>query len=117
VRPDGIIVAELLRPHAAYAFFESLNAGMKSSWTTIHANNAHDALISCETYIEQVPGIAVSAHAIAKAIQLVVFVTRLPGGGGRRITEVARVLGARGRGDYQLEYVEPALTQNERTIA
>jgi len=117
VRPDGIIVAELLRPHAAYAFFESLNAGMNSSWTTVHANNAHDAFITCETLIEQVPGIAVSAHALAKAIQIVVFVTRLPGGGGRRITEVARVHGAGGRGDYQLEYVEPALTPDERNIA
>jgi Flp pilus assembly CpaF family ATPase len=112
VRPDGIIVAELIRPHAAYAFFESLNTGMNSSWSTVHANNAHDAFITCETLIEQVQGIDVSAHAIARAIQIVVFVTRLRGG-GRRITEVARVHGARGRGDYQLEYVEPALTQHE----
>jgi Flp pilus assembly CpaF family ATPase len=104
VRPDGIIVAELLRPQACYNFLASLNAGMDSSWTTIHAKNAHDALVACETFIEQVPGIEVSSSMIAKAIDLVIYITRTPQ--GRRITEVAFVSGSRARGQYDLEYVE-----------
>jgi Flp pilus assembly CpaF family ATPase len=104
VRPDGIIVAELLRPQACYNFLASLNAGMDSSWTTIHAKNAHDALIACETLIEQVPGIEVSSSAIARAIDLVIFIMRTPE--GRRITEIAFVNGSSGRGHYDLEYVE-----------
>jgi Flp pilus assembly CpaF family ATPase len=104
VRPDGIIVAELLRPQACYNFLASLNAGMDSSWTTIHARNAHDALVACETLIEQVPGIEVSSSMIAKAIDLVIYIVRTPT--GRRITEVAFVNGSRGRGHYDLDYVD-----------
>ncbi len=104
VRPDGIIVAELLRPQACYDFLASLNAGMDSSWTTIHCDNAHDALIGCETLIEQVPGIDVSSTMIAKGIDLVVYIARTAT--GRRIMEVAFVTGSRGRGKYDLDYVE-----------
>jgi len=104
VRPDGIIVAELLRPQACYTFLAWLNAGMDASWTTVHGNGAHDGLVACETLIEQVPGIEVSSSMIAKAIDLVVFIARLPE--GRRILEVAFVNGSRGRGHYDLEYVE-----------
>jgi pilus assembly protein CpaF len=105
VRPDGIVIAELLRPQAAYNFFVAMNTGINSSWTTIHANSALDALIRCETLIEQVPGISVSPSMISSAIQLVVFIQRLPGG-QRRITEVARVRGAHARGQYDLEYID-----------
>jgi Flp pilus assembly CpaF family ATPase len=104
VRPDGIVVAELLRPQAAYDFLAAMNTGVVGSYTTIHANSAHDALIRAETLIEQVPGIAVSPAMIASAIQLVVFVARLPNG-RRRIQEVARVTGAHARGSYNLEYI------------
>ena len=103
VRPDGIVIAELLRPQAAYDFLAAMNTGVVGSYTTIHANNAHDALVRAETLIEQVPGIDVSPSMIASAIQLVVFVARIPG--GRRIQEVARVLGAHARGHYDLEYI------------
>jgi type IV secretion system protein TrbB len=104
VRPDGIIVAELLRPQACYNFLAWLNAGMDASWTTIHGNGAHDGLVACETLVEQVPGIEVSSHMIAKAIDIAVFIERLPE--GRRIREVAFVNGSSGRGHYDLEYVE-----------
>jgi Flp pilus assembly CpaF family ATPase len=117
VRPDGIIVAELLRPQACYAFLEWLSTGMDASWTTIHGNGAHDGLVACETLVEQVPGIEVSSHMIAKAIDLVVFIERTST--GRRISEVAFVNGSRGRGNYDLDYVEvddgPSLA--ERNIA
>jgi type IV secretion system protein VirB11 len=103
VRPDGIVVAELLRPQAAYDFLTAMNTGVVGSYTTIHANNAHDALVRAETLIEQVPGIDVSPSMIASAIQLVVYVARVAG--GRRIQEVARVLGAHARGRYDLEYI------------
>jgi Flp pilus assembly CpaF family ATPase len=104
VRPDGIIVAELLRPQACYNFLAWLNAGMDASWTTIHGNGAHDGLVACETLVEQVPGIEVSSHMIAKAIDIVVFIERLPD--GRRIREVAFVNGSSGRGHYDLDHVE-----------
>jgi Flp pilus assembly CpaF family ATPase len=104
VRPDGIVVAELLRPQAAYDFLAAMNTGVVGSYTTIHANNAHDALVRCETLIEQVPGIEVSPSMIASAIQLVVFIARHAN--GRRIQEVARVNGAIARGRYDLAYVE-----------
>ena len=120
VRPDGIVIAELLRPQAAYDFLAAMGTGVVGSYTTIHANNAHDALVRCETLIEQVPGIEVSPSMIASAIQLVVFIARLPNG-GRRIQEVARVNGARARGRYDLEYIEadPSLHSHtqERRIA
>jgi type IV secretion system protein VirB11 len=104
VRPDGIVFSELLRPQAAYDFLAAMNTGVVGSYTTIHARNAHDALVRCETLVEQVPGIDVSPAMIASAIQLVVFIARLPG--GRRIQEVARVNGAIARGRYDLTYIE-----------
>jgi Flp pilus assembly CpaF family ATPase len=121
VRPDGIVIAELLRPQAAYDCLAAMNTGVVGSYTTIHANNAHDALIRVETLIEQVPGIQVSPAMIGSAIDLVVYIARLSNG-GRRIQEVARVNGAFARGRYDLEYIEvdpnPKLhTLQERHIA
>jgi Flp pilus assembly CpaF family ATPase len=118
VRPDGIIVAELLRPQACYNFLASLNAGMDSSWTTIHGNSVLGGLIACETFIEQVPGIDVSSSMIASAIDIAVFIERTAS--GRRIREVAFVHGSSGRGNYDLvpvEIDEDPLTHIERKVA
>jgi Flp pilus assembly CpaF family ATPase len=115
VRPDGIVVAELLRPQAAYDFLAAMNTGVIGSYTTIHANSAHDALIRVETLIEQVPGIDVSPLMIASAIQLVVFIARLPNG-KRRIKEVARVDKAIARGKYELTPIEPDLNPQRRLL-
>lgn len=107
VRPDGIILTELLHPQACYDFVAS---GMESSWTTICANSIQDALVACETLIEEhVPGITVSPGMIADAIKLIVHVD------GSHIMDVAQVIRAYGRGDYQLQYIEPTeADQNAR---
>jgi pilus assembly protein CpaF len=118
VRTDGIIVAELLGAEAAYRFMEAMNRGSRASLTTIHGNSCLSGLVQLEAFQEQTPGIEVSPSTIASAIDLAVFITKLPDG-SRRITEVARVNRAIARGQYDLTYFEVDLspTISEREIA
>jgi Flp pilus assembly CpaF family ATPase len=105
VRTDGIIVAELLGAEAAYRFMEAMNRGSRASLTTIHGNSCLSGLVQLEAFQEQMPGIEVSPSTIGSAIDLAVFITKLPDG-SRRITEVARVNRALARGQYDLTYFE-----------
>ena len=116
MRPDGIIVAELLRPDACYQFFNTLNTGCAAgSATTIHAKSATHALVRCEQFIEQVPGITPSPSWIAEAIDLIIYVVRTKT--GRLVTEIVRPIGASARGRYDVEPLTQRPTSQQRNIA
>ena len=116
MRPDGIIVAELLRADACYQFFNALNTGSAAgSATTIHAKSAAHALVRCEQFIEQVPGITPSPSWIAEASDLIIYVVRTKT--GRLVTEIVRPIGASARGRYDVEPLTQRPTSQQRKIA
>jgi Flp pilus assembly CpaF family ATPase len=116
LRPDGIIVAELLRPDACYQFFNALNTGCAAgSATTVHAKSAAHALVRCEQFIEQVAGITPSPSWIAEAIDLIIYVVRTKT--GRLVTEIVRPTGASARGRYDIEPLTNRPISQQRKIA
>jgi pilus assembly protein CpaF len=97
MRPDRIIVGEC-RGAEAFDMLQALNTGHEGGMSTIHANDARDALSRLEMLI----GMAAPElpmwfihRQIASAIHIVVQVARLPGG-ERKIVQVAEVTGMHG---------------------
>ncbi len=90
MRPDRIIVGEV-RGAEAFDMVQAMNTGHPGSMSTLHANSPVDALRRLETMVliagEGLPLVAVRQQ-IASAIDIVVFVERLPSG-SRRVREVA----------------------------
>jgi pilus assembly protein CpaF len=94
MRPDRIIVGEV-RGEEVLDMLQAMNTGHEGSMTTIHANNARDAI----TRIEMLVGIggfkgsdATLRHNIASAIDLVVQVSRLSSG-QRKVVSVHELTG------------------------
>lgn len=89
LRPDCIVVGEV-RDGGALEVLKAWNTGHPGGLLTLHANSAADALARLEDLcLEAAP--ASPARLIRSAIDLVVFITRVPsseGGGGRVITEI-----------------------------
>lgn len=94
MRPDRIVVGEV-RDGAALDMLQAMNTGHDGSLTTVHANSATDALARLETMC-LMAGLELPLSAIreqlARAIDLVVHITRRPDG-ARIVTEVVRVNG------------------------
>src|SRR5690606_16031283 len=92
MRPDRIIVGECRGPEAL-DMLQAMNTGHDGSMTTIHANNTEDVLKRLEVLVLMAVDLPVVAieRQIASAIDVIVQISRLPG--GRRvvsqITEVA----------------------------
>ena len=103
LRPDRIIVGEV-RGAEALAMLKAWNTGHPGGIATVHANDAHAALIRLEQLVQEA-NVPPQPALIAEAIDLIVVIVRTPN--GRRITEVARVHGVSSSG-YVLEHVEPA---------
>ena len=80
------------------------NTGHPGGITTVHANDAHAGLIRLEQLVQEA-NVPPQPALIAEAVDLIVVIVRTPT--GRRVTEVARVLGASSSG-YTLQHVEPA---------
>jgi pilus assembly protein CpaF len=94
MRPDRIIVGEV-RGGEALDMLQAMNTGHDGSMSTIHANNARDAISRLETLVllagTELPSRAIRGQ-IASAINVVVQTERLRGG-SRKIVSIAEVQG------------------------
>jgi pilus assembly protein CpaF len=97
MRPDRIVIGEV-RGAESLDMLQAMNTGHEGSMTTIHANNARDALARLEVMIAMagydIPMRALR-HQIASAIQVVVQSRRLPGG-RRKVVSVSEISGLEG---------------------
>ena len=97
MRPDRIIVGET-RGEEVIDMLQAMNTGHDGSMTTIHANNARDAVSRLENMIAmagiEMPLKAVRAQ-IASAVNLIVQASRLQDG-SRRMTSITEITGMEG---------------------
>jgi len=97
MRPDRIIVGEV-RGAESLDMLQAMNTGHEGSMTTIHANNARDALSRLEVTVSmsgyEFP-IRAIRQQIASAMQIVIQTARLAGG-HRKVTNVSEITGTEG---------------------
>ncbi|MBV8780259.1 MAG: CpaF family protein [Phycisphaerae bacterium] len=97
MRPDRIIIGEV-RSGEALDMLQAMNTGHEGSMTTVHANNARDALARLEVMIAMagydIPMRALRTQ-VASAIQIVVQARRLTGG-KRKVVSVSEITGMEG---------------------
>lgn len=93
MRPDRVIVGEC-RGGEALDMLQAMNTGHDGSMTTIHANSTEDVLKRLEVLVLMAVDLPVASiqRQIASAIDLVVQITRLPGG-KRSVTQISEVVG------------------------
>jgi pilus assembly protein CpaF len=105
MRPDRIIVGECRGPEAL-DMLQAMNTGHEGSLTTVHANDAHDALTRLETMVLlnslELP-VSVLRHYIASALTVIVQLTRLKGG-SRKVTRIIELTG-QGPDGYAFEEI------------
>jgi pilus assembly protein CpaF len=100
LRPDRLVIGEI-RGHEAVHLLQALNTGHDGSLATIHANGTLDALVRLSTLVLQSAGswpLSAVQQTVARAIDLVVHVTRTPEG-RRMVDAVAEVMGSTDRSD------------------
>ena len=106
-RPDHIVIGEIRGPEAQDVL-QALNTGHGGSMTTIHANNAKDALTRiacCAKQADDDYPWEILCQLVSMAFNLVVHQSRLPNG-GRGVTELIRVDGYdRAGADWKVENV------------
>jgi pilus assembly protein CpaF len=97
MRPDRIIIGEV-RGTEALDMLQAMNTGHEGSMTTVHANNARDALRRIENMVSMA-GLNFPVHVIrqqmASALSLVVHVDRIMGG-RRKLVSIAELTGMEG---------------------
>jgi pilus assembly protein CpaF len=97
MRPDRIIVGEV-RGAEALDMLQAMNTGHDGSLTTIHSNSPRDTISRLETMI-LMGGVEVPIRAIrqqiASAVNLVVYLSRMPDG-SRRCTHISEIVGMEG---------------------
>jgi pilus assembly protein CpaF len=97
MRPDRIIVGEC-RGAEAFDMLQAMTTGHDGGMTTIHANNARDALARLEMLVGMagfdLPMWFIHRH-IASAIDIVVQCGRLSGG-ARKVVQISEVTGSEG---------------------
>jgi pilus assembly protein CpaF len=104
MRPDRIIVGEIREPAGAVVMLQAASTGHEGTMTTIHANNAAEALnIRLAQLIRTGAGVAddIAKHNIAAAFDLVVQVSKV--NGRRLITEIAEI----GTDSFDGRHIEP----------
>jgi type IV secretion system protein VirB11 len=99
LRPDRIIIGEI-RGGEALAMLKAWNTGHPGGVATIHANSAVDALRRVEDLVGEASAV-VPKRSIAAAINLVVFIERIPRAPGRAVSAVSEVIGFEA-GEYQV---------------
>jgi pilus assembly protein CpaF len=96
MRPDRIILGEI-RGVEVIDVMTAMNTGHDGSMSTLHANNAQDALLRLETLVG-LTGRSIAEKTlrqmICAALDVVIQLTRLPDG-RRSISEVVEVVGVR----------------------
>ncbi|SDH23810.1 pilus assembly protein CpaF [Pseudomonas flavescens] len=96
MRPDRIVLGEI-RGAEVLDVLTAMNTGHDGSMSTVHANNAQDALLRLETLVG-FSGAKVAERTlrqmICAALDVVIQLTRMPDG-RRCISEVVEVLGLR----------------------
>lgn len=95
-RPDRIIVGEC-RGEEAFQMIQAMSTGHDGSFTTVHANNAREALTRVQMMVQQSRegahmGPQSIMQIIAMAVDVVVSIKRWPDG-SRRVAEVAELQG------------------------
>ncbi len=96
MRPDRIIVGEV-RSYEVMDMLQAMNTGHEGSMSTLHANNAADALLRMETLVGlsgQKISEATLRAIIVSAVDIVVQLTRLPNG-RRCVAEITEVVDLR----------------------
>ena len=97
MRPDRIIVGET-RGEEVIDMLQAMNTGHDGSMTTIHANNARDAVSRLENMVSmagmEMPLKAMRAQ-VASAVHLIVQASRLQDG-SRRMTSITEITGMEG---------------------
>lgn len=93
MRPDRIIVGEC-RGAEALDMLQAMNTGHDGSMTTVHANNTDDVIKRLEVLVLMAVDLPViSIHRqIASAIDIVIQITRFPGG-KRKVSQISEVAG------------------------
>src|SRR6267154_1276068 len=103
LKPTRIVVGEV-RGAEALSMLKAWNTGHPGGAASVHANDAHGALIRLESLVAEATA-APQQQLIAEAVNVVVFVDGEPSiQAGRKVREVAVVMGYRD-GNYELEYV------------
>src|SRR6202790_4426821 len=103
LKPTRIVVGEV-RGAEALSMLKAWNTGHPGGAASVHANDAHGALIRLESLVAEATA-APQQPLIAEAVNVVVFVDSEPSiRAGRKVREVAVVTGY-SDGDYKLEYV------------
>lgn len=97
MRPDRIVIGEV-RDAAALDMLQAMNTGHEGSLTTVHANNARDALTRIETMVlmagMDLP-IEFIRQQIVEAVDVIIQQNRMKDG-SRRITQITEVAGLEG---------------------
>ena len=103
MRPDRIIVGEV-RGEEALDMLQAMNTGHEGSLTTVHANDAFDALSRLEMMVAMsgfdLP-IDVVRKYIATGVTLVVHLARLKGG-VRKVMQISELIGVTDKG-YEVQ--------------
>ncbi len=103
LKPTRIVVGEV-RGAEALSMLKAWNTGHPGGAASVHANDAHGALIRLESLVAEATT-APQQQLIAEAVNVVVFVDcEASIRAGRKVREVAVVMGYR-EGNYELEYV------------
>jgi pilus assembly protein CpaF len=94
MRPDRIIIGEV-RGAEALDMLQAMNTGHEGSMTTVHANNARDALRRVENMVSMA-GLNFPVHVIrqqmSSALNILVHLNRLTGG-RRKVVSIAEITG------------------------
>lgn len=101
MRPDRIIIGEI-RGGEAFDLLQALNTGHDGSFTTLHANSAHDALLRLESMVlmsgmEQLP-LSVIKTWIRRSVDFVIQQKRFSNG-HRKLVELVAVSKSEPAGD------------------
>ncbi|MFM8285789.1 MAG: ATPase, T2SS/T4P/T4SS family [Planctomycetaceae bacterium] len=93
MRPDRILVGEC-RGAEAVDMLQAMNTGHDGSMTTVHANSAAEVVKRLEVLVLMAVDLPVASihRQIASALNVIVQITRLPGG-RRVVSQIAEVAG------------------------
>jgi pilus assembly protein CpaF len=92
MRPDRVIVGECRGPEAL-DMIQAMNTGHDGSMTTVHANSSREVVERLEVLLLMAADLPVASihRQVTSALDLIVHVSRLPGG-ARGVTQISEVV-------------------------